>query len=179
MNEITETQQNLLSALEQRHWEHNHQDNACKRSCVPVPEQPLLTSSAQSLLTWKPSSDCGQMSPSQADSLGFESAGGSEPRRSPANETVLSLSLYSQSQMTLQCVSFPGTYAFLLFPWRLSLGSHEVTSHQVLASVWALNARSANALSCVVCRICRPGENSSLRGWFCKGRQTFSNLAPH
>lgn len=43
--------------------------------------------------------------------LGFMSAGGCEPRKSPANETVLALPPYSWSQMTLHCISFPGTYS--------------------------------------------------------------------
>lgn len=172
-------QWNLLSPLEQRHWEHRHQDYACKRNCVPVPEQPLLISSAQSLLTWKLNSDYGQMSLLQADSPGFCLAlclqVGLSQGKGSASETVLAWPVYSWSQMTLQCISFPGTYAFLLLPWRPSLGRHEVTSHQVLTSVWVLNARSANALSCVeyaayvyLMRI------AGLQGWFSKGRQTFS-----
>lgn len=107
--------------------------------------------------------------------LGFVSAGGSEPRNSPANETVLALPLYSWSQLTLPCISFPGTYAFLLFPWRPSLGRHEVTSHRVLTSVWVLNARSANTLCCVeYAGYVYSAGTARFQGRFSKGRQTFS-----
>lgn len=171
-------QWNLLSPLEQRHWEHKYQDYARKRNCVAVPEQPLQVSSAQSfnletqqclwtdepVASWQPWL-----------LLGFVSAGGSEPRKSPASEAVLALPLYSWSQMTLQCVLFPGTYAFLFFPWRPSLGRPEVPSHQVPTSVLVLNARGANTLTCAgYAGYVHLVRTARFQGWFSKGRQTFS-----
>lgn len=111
--------------------------------------------------------------------LGFVSAGGSEPRRSPASETALALPLRSWAQMTLQCISFPGTDAFLLFPWRPPLGRREVTAHQVLTSVWVLDARSANALSWAACRVRTLGENSQVSGMVLQKETDLLNLAPH
>lgn len=175
-------QWDLLSPLEQRHWEQKHQDQESKRNCVAVPEQPLLLSAARSLLTWRLSSACGELSVLQAGSPGsawLRVHRWGWAKESPANVPVLVLPLSDSHKWPCSAHCLLKHGQFLLCPSRPCPGRLVVMSHQGPTSVWGWNVWGFQVLSCQRMQGEGLGRRAVLWGWFSKGRWSLLHWALH